>query len=315
MELRMPTLTRLAFLCLCLGACELDRAGTGATNLEDGGAGFGGIAGTGGWITGGVGGVGATGGVGGTGGVAGSSVGGTSGGGGSAGTPGDPCDRLCVDPNASCSAGGTCDCNSGFANTDTDGNPKTATCSNVAITGGKLQVGIGHAACGHLTLKLKSPDGTVLTLISRPGGAETADDGAGNLPGKIAGMDKAYPVTFDDTAATSSEDMGADFAGGTVCKNGTQICTFKPNAGVLGPSSFASAFAGKSAAGDWTLCVGDSFPGGGGKFDFWVLSLELANGPVVLTSPLALGVTIPDDGYNGTFGMPSMGCHTLTHTP
>jgi hypothetical protein len=291
---------------LLAAACELDRAGSHVVATND--SGLGGAAGLAG-----VGGAGLAGGNGGAAGASGlGGVGAVAGGGeaGSAGFGPDPCDQLCTDPNATCLTG-NCNCNSGFVNIDADADPKTAICVDVTVSSVTVEVGIGHTRCGNLTIKLRNPDGTVLTLMSRPGAAETGDDGGGDLPGSAAAVDKAYPLTFEDGAAVSSENMGADMAAGVVCKNGAQICTYGPDAGMAGgPTTFAGAFAGKAGVGDWTLCVGDSHPSALGKLDFWVLRLGTPSGEVALASPVGLGIVIPDDGYDGT--MPSMACHTLT---
>jgi hypothetical protein len=174
-----------------------------------------------------------------------------------------------------------------------------------------ISVSIGHGRCGHLTIKLQGPTGTIATLMSRPGAIEGTDDGSGALDGALAGMTPEYSVSFDDAAPFFAENMGADFNGGSICKNGGQICEFAPDPGsALGPNTLAEAFGGTSAVGDWTLCVGDSVAASTGKFVSWKLSLELPGGP--LNASGQSGAVIVDDGYDGT--LESMACNTVSVT-
>ncbi|MCE7890930.1 MAG: hypothetical protein DYH12_14745, partial [Sorangiineae bacterium PRO1] len=230
--------------------------------------------------------------------------------GGSGGTTADPCGGLCTDANATCTSAAVCSCNAGFIDTDTDSDPKTAKCISSMVLGVKVKVAIDHEDCGHLTIKLRGPNATVITLLSRPGVSEGADDGGGVLAGDLTGLDKGYPVSFDDVAAVAAEDMGGTvgpFA--YVCKD-DNVCSFKPDKGsAAGPTSLKAAFQNVDAVGKWTLCVGDSNWLVGGTLEQWEITFTTSGGSVTRASPANLGQGIKDDGYDGTLG--SMACRDI----
>ena len=170
-----------------------------------------------------------------------------------------------------------------------------------------VKVGIEHEDCGHLTVKLRGPNNTVIALVSRPGVSEGADDGGGILAGDLSGYDKGNPVTFQDAAAVAAEDMG-DTIGpfSYVCKD-DGICAFKPDQGSApGPSSLQAAFKGADAVGKWRLCVGDSIWLVGGKLQQWSLTVVSSDGSFTRATAADLGLGIKDDGYDGSLG--SMTC-------
>lgn len=278
------------------GVAAMD-AGTGGTG-GDAAAGSGGTVGNGG-----------TAGSGGSGGTAGG-AGGTGGGAaGTGGTTGDPCSGQCNGSHSICSATGVCGCSAGY--TDTDGNPgdNSATCDKSSIIQSlTVTVGVQHPHCGELTYKLAHGI-QPMTLMSRPGAAEAADDGSGNLPGNQAKLSGASPLTFDDAAATSAEDMGATTgAAQTVCLD-SGICQYHPDKGAAaGPGTLAAAFAGTDSIGTWQLCVGDSMANASGSLQNWSISFVTPGGTQTYSSG-SISVSIPDDGYNGSLG--SMGCNQI----
>ena len=293
-------------------------SGSGGAGGSAGAGGSGGATGGSGGATGGSGGAtggsgGATGGSGGaTGGSCGATggSGGAGGAGGTGGTTADPCSGLCTDVNATCSSGGVCGCKAGFLNVDTDTDPKTATCKSSIVASLTVKVAIDHEDCGHLTIKLRGPNATVITLVSRPGHGEGADDGGGILAGDLSGLDPAHAVTFQDSAAVAAEDMGDSIGPlSYVCKD-DKICAFKPDKGAAaGPTTLQAAFKGIDAIGKWTLCVGDSNWLVGGKLEQWTLSITTSDGSIVRATPANLGLGIKDDGYDGTLG--SMACQDI----
>lgn len=127
-----------------------------------------------------------------------------------------------------------------------------------------VQVAITHTWVGDLVIKLVSPSSEVLTLLSRPGYGESADDGTGCC-GDSSNLDLNFPITFDDSAATSAEDMGSTLSGGVICQD-DGICTFAPAPGA-GPGTNLAQFIGQDGAGTWQVCVGDSAGGDTGDFD------------------------------------------------
>ncbi|MBL4587147.1 MAG: proprotein convertase P-domain-containing protein, partial [Flavobacteriales bacterium] len=127
-----------------------------------------------------------------------------------------------------------------------------------------VDVEITHTWEGDLVIKLQSPDGDILTLASRPGLAEAADDGT-ECCGNNSGLDGST-LTFSDAGVTDGEELGLFGevnAGETIC-SGDGLCSYFPSPGATMESaaSFADFFNG-TMDGDWTLYVGDA---GGGDF-------------------------------------------------
>lgn len=135
------------------------------------------------------------------------------------------------------------------------------------VAGVTVTVGLDHAWVGDLTIKLVSPKGTVLTLVSRPGLAEAADDGIG-AGGDSSDVAPQFPLIFKDGAANDPEWMGlAIGANSVVCKDDlVDPCEWFPNPG-KGPGTGLADFVGEPADGVWQLCVGDGGAGDGGSLD------------------------------------------------
>ena len=134
-----------------------------------------------------------------------------------------------------------------------------------------VQLNMSHTWIGDLVIKLQSPSGTLVNLVSRAGFVEPADDGTGCC-GDDSNLGAAFPVLFDDTRATSSEDMGADAADGDVIGIGTQFVGGFSSSGFMTAFSL-SDFAGEDPTGTWTLYVGDAAGADLGTIDGWTLSL------------------------------------------
>jgi len=126
---------------------------------------------------------------------------------------------------------------------------------------------MSHSYIGDLTIKLESPDGSVLTLLSRPGAAETVDDGSdGAGYGDSSNLSITYPIDFSDGATGNAENMGSTISDAqNVCGNDL-ICDFYPSPGSGLGVSFAD-FDGENAHGTWSLCFGDAGPGDTGTVD------------------------------------------------
>jgi hypothetical protein len=277
--------------------CSLDRGGLPS---QSGGAGSGGAS------SGGCGGAGCT--------SAGSSGSATAGSGGGA-----ACGDTCVDPHASC-VSGTCECEPGYEDVD-QGDPTTASCvSTATILWLKVRLAIDHSRLGNLTIKLQSPSGTVLTLMSRPGFTESADDGSANgqtwppfnygPSGDQSDLASSHPIQFWDGAPIDAEDMGFGQDGGglAVCRDGNTEpgaapepeCDYRPSPqSAAGPPSIAAAFDGELATGKWSLCVGDSDATAAGVLTGWALEITTIGGPVPVAAE-GLGLAVPDNGYDGT---------------
>jgi cysteine-rich repeat protein len=201
---------------------------------------------------------------------------------------GEQCDDSNTTANDGCSP--TCQCEVSVIKTvgpglnvsvpdDTyNGTIASMACVNVAIpavagcgttvTSVVVAEGMSHTWVGDLVLKLIAPDNTTVTLMSRPGLAETADDGTGCC-GFASDLVAASPVTFQMGAGTSAENMGS--AGVVVCQ-GDGICTYAPNAGAALPGTL-NTFIGHTAAGTWKFCAGDGGTGDVGTIDRVTLTI------------------------------------------
>jgi cysteine-rich repeat protein len=121
----------------------------------------------------------------------------------------------------------------------------------------EVTLGMTQTYVGDLVIKLYHPSGSVVTLMSRPGYAETVDDGTGGS-GDNANVLAAFPITFADGAPVSAENMGTlnTDTNLTICRDDAQ-CRFAPAAGITGTGTLAS-LTGTETAGTWQLCVGDA---------------------------------------------------------
>ena len=147
------------------------------------------------------------------------------------------------------------------------------------ITSATVVLSMTHTWVGDLTIKLVAPDGTVITLMSRPGFVESADDGTGGA-GDSSNLLNAFPITFHDGAGTSAELMGNSIGtSGAVCRDDA-TCTFAPANGAAPAGNLASLI-GKSPTGTWNLSVGDSELGDLGTLDHWCLNLTVSVPSVV----------------------------------
>ncbi len=159
-------------------------------------------------------------------------------------------------------------------------------CNTIAVPSGSgdtvatatVRVAMSHTFVGDLTIKLVSPASTVITLVSRPGVVETADDGNDTAGfGENANLAIANPLLYDDAAANPSEQMGkvpSDLAtGDVICAFAGSPCTYAPSAGAATPGNLTS-LAGQNKVGNWQLCLGDSASADTGTLDGWTLTLS-----------------------------------------
>ncbi len=155
-----------------------------------------------------------------------------------------------------------------------NGTQGSMACSTIAVPSGggggdtvattTVQVAQSHTWSGDLTIKLFSPAGTPITLVSRPGLVEAADDGAGCC-GTSSDLIIANAITYDDAGSTSAEDMGS--LGSPI-----PASTVSPAPGAATPGNLGS-LNGESKVGNWLLCLGDSAGGDTGTLDGWTLTL------------------------------------------
>jgi len=128
------------------------------------------------------------------------------------------------------------------------------------VTAVELSLGLEHETLGHLVVKVQSPDGTILTVLNRPGTSEPKDDGKSKADGSAANLAADYRLAFRDGAATSAEDMGKGLEDAdVVCKSSPNTCEFAPAPDSDADSLMGFAgFSGEPLEGEWLVCAGDA---------------------------------------------------------
>ena len=146
------------------------------------------------------------------------------------------------------------------------------------ITDVRLKIGLDHTWIGDVTIKLVAPDGTLLTVLSRPTieDGDLLDDGV-DCCGDESDASADHPLTFTDAAKISGKTLGLDLENDEiVCKDeGPKIdpCELLPYPGG-GPGGNFGDFAGLSPVGTWNVCVGDSGLGDFGALRYIGLSID-----------------------------------------
>lgn len=138
---------------------------------------------------------------------------------------------------------------------------------------------MSHDWVGSMVVKLAGPSG-LMTLMSRPGMLELADDGGGCC-GASVDLIEGNVQAFDNSASLSAEDIWITAVGGDIPEQ-----SIHPDGGVLGLMSLMEMFAGTRAVGEWT------FYSANGQSDFgrvnsWTLNVTTVPEP---TTPALLGV-------------------------
>jgi len=164
---------------------------------------------------------------------------------------------------------------------------------NGVILDVNITIGMSHFWIGDLTIKLRGPGGTTLTLLNRPGHPDT-------FFGSSSDFAFEFPIGYDDeaTGGWSAEDMGGTGGGCGTVGSGSGACgsVFVPAPEGLEGTSL-SDFDGHLINGEWTLYIGDS--AGSQAFatlDQWILTfdVEFVPGPgaVVVLAMGLMGVHI-----------------------
>jgi predicted outer membrane repeat protein len=181
-----------------------------------------------------------------------------------------------------------------------------------------VTLSITHTWVGDLVVKLVSPEGSVLGLVSRPGTTEIADDGGNDTTwASGATLQANFPIHIYDGAPYDAEEMGAGLGWGSVICRDDGECDFYPNPGAVAGLSDLAGFAGEQATGDWQLCVGDTVAGGEGTLAAWSLEM-VAMEPGVLFNDVepdgeSLTATLRTPPTNGDVSLASDG--TFVYTP
>jgi subtilisin-like proprotein convertase family protein/truncated hemoglobin YjbI len=122
----------------------------------------------------------------------------------------------------------------------------------------EVEVGINHPWLGDLVIKVYSPAQTAITVLSRAGMSELADDGSG-VSVEGSDLSAGAPITFLEDAPFDAETLGDGVNlgnSGVACQDDGR-CEYTPNHGAATPGSLAD-FAGELAPGTWQICVGDA---------------------------------------------------------
>lgn len=148
---------------------------------------------------------------------------------------------------------------------------------NSIISDANVNIDITHTWVGDLEVILQSPNGTMVTLVDRPG---YTGIGFGCSENDIS-------ATLDDEASTAIED---ECAVAVPAINGSFI-----------PNNPLSAFDGENALGIWTITVIDNAGGDTGTLIDWGLDLEYAPSGLQLALDVSGNVTVdPNAIDNGT---------------
>jgi len=173
-----------------------------------------------------------------------------------------------------------------------NGTLSSMTCTSIPVTslGGYLVEGLTvtawleHTWIGDLVIKVQGPGGIVVTLLSRPGVFEYADDGSGAVGfGDSSNLVSTDPIEFIDGGAKSAESMGDSLGDAEAVCRDDSACVYDPNRGAaLGGN--LSDFIFRAANGTWKFCAGDSGQGDVG-------AIQKVRLTFVSATPAMLGIT------------------------
>jgi subtilisin-like proprotein convertase family protein len=156
----------------------------------------------------------------------------------------------------------------------------------------RVTLSVTHAWVGDLRARLTSPSGTTIDLFQRPG---NGDFGSGF-------QWSGAPVTFDDAAASSIQDLG----------DGPGTLT-----GTWAPDEPLARFAGEQRAGTWTLRMSDGFDDSAPASERTLHGWSIATGVPACSAPPASpgpAPARPVSGGTGTVGGSGAGSSSGTRT-
>jgi hypothetical protein len=137
-----------------------------------------------------------------------------------------------------------------------------------------------------MTIKLVSPAGQVVTLMSRPGATEVADNGTDQPYGSSDILVATSPITFNAAATVTAENMGLA-AGTIICQAaapGDGVCSYSPHPGAAAAGNFATfvgqpignGMLGTGTPANWQLCIGDSATPDAGTINSVTLNVTIS---------------------------------------
>lgn len=141
-----------------------------------------------------------------------------------------------------------------------------------------VSVAIEHDWLGDLILKLVSPEGTIVTLMNRPGAAEPSDAYNENPTGDSSNLVATAPIAFSDSFSDDAETMGSGIDSGERACDSDSRCEYLPSPGT-GPGVALADFAGENPVGMWRLCAADGDNGDSGTIDAVALTVRATAPP------------------------------------
>ncbi len=134
------------------------------------------------------------------------------------------------------------------------------------ITDIDVHLDMSYTWIGDLVIKLESPSGRMVSLMSRPGFDEPADDGSGCC-GDSSDLQFGRLYEYDDDAASSSETAGMEDDGCCVLPFRLYSSGFKEEFGL-------TTLEGEDPNGVWTMYVGQGAGGDTGIWDGFTLQIN-----------------------------------------
>ena len=153
------------------------------------------------------------------------------------------------------------------------------------VMNASVRVAAAHTFISDLKMELRSPNGTRLTKLNRPGFPASAY-------GDNSDLLATYPIEFRNDATVNAEDMGKlILSTKVVCRDDGQ-CAFKPNPdGEVGSIANFGGFVGQPSNGNWKFCVSDNYKNDTGTLQS--VSLNLTCAPAVTPDPNVTPTSTP----------------------
>jgi subtilisin-like proprotein convertase family protein len=130
------------------------------------------------------------------------------------------------------------------------------------VPGLTLELGLVHERIGDLVVKLVTPAGDVVAMMSRPGLDEAVDDGS-ECCGAEGTITRTSTIRLDQTSSTSIEEASA-LAGESVCVDAS-TCSYRADGGAAEGTVLFGDLTSVAIAGNWTVCIGDAGEGSTGS--------------------------------------------------
>ncbi len=145
------------------------------------------------------------------------------------------------------------------------------------VTNASVRVAASHTFISDLKMELRSPNGTKLMMLNRPGYPVAAF-------GDNSDVLATYPIEFRDTASFNAEDMGKQILSTkVVCRDDGQ-CSFKPGPdGEAGSAASFGGFVGQPSNGMWQFCISDNYKNDVGTLQSVSLGLTCSSAPTPTT--------------------------------